>query len=80
MVFSVRHNLAAVQIEASLFQDAILTLEEDLEIYPKNGWALHGLQLSYSELNDQVGYEKVSKMLSDVWASADVKLESSRIK
>lgn len=78
--FSVRHHLGAVQIEAEKYDDAIDTFEEDLKRLPKNGWALHGLKLAYSNLNDASKTSEIDERLITIWATADIGLSSSRIK
>jgi tetratricopeptide (TPR) repeat protein len=76
--FSVRHHLGAVQIEAGQYQDAIRTFETDLELLPKNGWALHGLKLAYDKLGAPAG--AIQTQLTTAWATADVSLVNARIK
>ena len=78
--FSVRHHLGAVQIEAKKYEDAINTFEEDLIRLPKNGWALHGLKLAYTKLDNQNKINEIDERLKTIWATADTKLSSSRIK
>lgn len=78
--FSVRHNLGAVQIEAGEYEDAIATFEEDLKVLPKNGWAQHGLKLAYQKMNEQVKVRQMEALLQKSWATADVDIETSRIK
>jgi tetratricopeptide (TPR) repeat protein len=78
--FSVRHHLGAVQIEAEKYEDAIYTFEEDLKRLPKNGWALHGLKLAYSNLNSTNKTSEIDARLVTIWATADIELSSSRIK
>lgn len=78
--FSVRHHLGAVQIEAGAPQDAILTLQEDLKNFPKNGWALHGLKRAYEQLGAQDSVKQMEGLLADAWATADITLESSCIR
>jgi tetratricopeptide (TPR) repeat protein len=78
--FSVRHHLGAVQIEAKKYEDAINTFEEDLIRLPKNGWALHGLKLAYTNLDNQNKINEINERLKTIWATADIKLSSSRIK
>tara|TARA_R110002050_G_scaffold223338_2_gene359159 strand:- start:15322 stop:17043 length:1722 start_codon:yes stop_codon:yes gene_type:complete len=78
--FSVRHHLGAIQIEAKKYKDAICTFEEDLERLPKNGWALHGMKLAYTKLNNTNKSSEIAKRLETIWATADVKITSSRIK
>ena len=78
--FSVRHHLGAVQIEAEKYENAINTFEEDLQRLPKNGWALHGLKLAYTKLDNQNKTSEIDEKLKTIWATADTKLSSSRIK
>lgn len=78
--FSVRHHLGAVQLEAGLYSEAIQTFEDDLDILPKNGWALHGLKQAYAKVGDSENEQRIDQQLTSVWAYADVELSSSRIK
>lgn len=78
--FSVRHHLGAVQIEAGLYQDAIQTFKVDLEMLPKNGWALHGLKLAYDKLGAPAEATAIQSRLESAWATADVPLANARIK
>lgn len=78
--FSVRHHLGAIQIEAEKYQDAVITYQEDLKRLPKNGWAMHGLKLAYSKLNNSEKTSTLENQLAQIWATADIKLSSSRIK
>ncbi len=78
--FSVRHHLGAVQIEAEKYEDAIQTFIEDLKMLPKNGWALHGLKLAYSNLNNTERVLEIEESLKDSWATADIELTNSRLK
>lgn len=78
--FSVRHHLGAIQVEAGKFQNAVTTYQEDLNRLPKNGWAMHGLKLAYSKLNNSEKASEIQNQLDQIWATADIKLSSSRIK
>jgi len=78
--FSVRHHLGAVQIEAGKYEEAIKSYEEDLDRLPKNGWALHGMKLAYEKLGKSDKSKEVEGLLADAWATADIKLKSSRLK
>lgn len=80
MVFSVRHHLGAVQIEADLYDDAVKTYKEDLDRLPKNGWALHGLKLAYENLNNQDMVKEVELLRKQSWENADIVLTTSRVK
>jgi tetratricopeptide (TPR) repeat protein len=78
--FSVRHTLGAVQIEAGKYSDAVKTLEEDLEVLPRNGWAQHGLRLAYENMGDWEMVDQLEDDLARSWATADVVITTSRIK
>jgi tetratricopeptide (TPR) repeat protein len=78
--FSVRHHLGAIQIEAGKYDDAIKTYEEDLKRLPKNGWAHHGLKLAYEKLNNRAKVKEMERLIAKSWATADVKITTSRIK
>lgn len=78
--FSVRHHLGAVQIEAGRYDDAIKTYEEDLKRLPKNGWAHHGLKLAYEKQNNKAKVKVMERLIDKSWATADVKITTSRIK
>ena len=78
--FSIRHHLGAIQIEAGLYEDAIKTYEEDLKRLPKNGWVHHGLKLTYQKLGNKAKVKEMQLLIAKSWATADVKITSSRIK
>lgn len=78
--FSVRHNLGAIQLEAELYNDAVVTYEEDLKQLPINGWALKGLTLAYSGLNSLEKMQQSETRFKNSWSTADVALESSVIR
>ena len=78
--FSVRHNLGAVQIEAQKYEEAIKIYQEDLEHLPRNGWALQGMKLAYNKLGAKNKVAELDHSLTDIWATADTEINSSRIK
>ncbi|PCE66691.1 tetratricopeptide repeat protein [Sediminicola luteus] len=78
--FSVRHHLGAIQLDAGWFENAVETYTEDLKRLPKNGWALHGLKAAYRGLKDTEKERLIEEELAQVWAHADISLNSSRIK
>ncbi|CAH0998907.1 hypothetical protein LEM8419_00210 [Neolewinella maritima] len=78
--FSVRHHLGAVLVDAGRYREAVEVYEQDLHTFPKNGWALHGLQAAYRGLDEQVQEAAVSERIAEVWATADVELEGSRVR
>lgn len=76
--FSVRHHLGAVLLEAGKFQDAVKVYEEDLKIYPENGWALRGMMNAFEKLDDKTSYDKTKRRFEQAWKYADIKIASSR--
>ncbi|QBZ98820.1 tetratricopeptide repeat protein [Flavobacterium sangjuense] len=78
--FSVRHHLGAMQIEAGKYYDAVKTYQEDLKRFRNNGWAQHGLKLAYQKLNNPAKVKEMDALLAKSWATADVKITTSRIK
>jgi len=78
--FSVRHHLGAVFIEAGKYNEAIKIYEEDLKQFPKNGWSQHGLKLAYEKLGNIQKATEMERLISKSWATADVKIATSRIK
>ncbi|MBF6642130.1 hypothetical protein IVB69_11610 [Flavobacterium sp. J49] len=78
--FSVRHHLGAVQIEAGKYDEAIATFETDLKQFRNNGWAHHGLKLAYQKLNNKSKVKAIEALLNQSWATADVTIQTSRIK
>jgi len=77
--FSVRHHLGTAQIKAGLYNDAIITYEEDLKRLPKNGWAHHGLKLAYQNLNDSENVSRMEKLIEKSWVDADFEIDGSKM-
>ena len=77
--FSVRHHLGAVLIDAGQYKAAVTVYEEDLQNYPKNGWALKGLMNAYKKLGDKKKYNETKNLFETAWKYADIKISSSRI-
>lgn len=77
--FSVRHHLGAVLLEAGKFKEAVTVYEEDLKIYPENGWALRGMMNAFEKLGDKGRYERTKLRFEKAWKNADVDISSSRI-
>ena len=78
--FSVRHHLGAVQIEAKKYNEAIKTYKIDLKQFPNNGWSHHGLKLAYEKLGKQNLAKEIDRKIIKSWATADIKIATSRIK
>lgn len=77
--FSVRHHLGAVLLETGRFKEALKVYEEDLKIYPENGWALRGMMNAFEKLGDKGNYERTKLRFEKAWKNADVNISSSRI-
>lgn len=77
--FSVRHQLGPVLLSAGRYAEAERLYRRDLELFPKNGFALSGL---YEALQGQ-GKDKeageVKRQLEAAWQFADVKLAASTV-
>lgn len=78
--FSVRHYLGAEQIENGEYTEAVKTYQEDLKVFRNNGWAQHGLRLAYEKLKNPTKVKEMDALLSKSWATADIKITTSRIK
>ncbi|MBK9109284.1 MAG: hypothetical protein IPM92_13190 [Saprospiraceae bacterium] len=78
--FSIRHHLGAVLIEAGQYDEAIQVYEKDLQWWPKNGWALHGLKQAYHAKKDRKALAKTEVLLAEAWKHADLQIQESRLK
>lgn len=76
--YPVRHSLGAVLLEAGRPAEAQLVYEEDLELYPENGWSLFGLAQSLKAQGKYIEAEAVNARFKKAWAHADVTLTASR--
>ena len=77
--FSVRHHLGPVLIQAGKYDDAIKVYLQDLETFPKNGWALNGLALAYEKSNQTNEATATEAQFKEAWAHADTKLNGSKV-
>ncbi len=77
--FSVRHHLGAVLVESGKFRDALKVYEQDLQLYPENGWALRGMMNAFEKLGDRKNYDKTKARFERAWKYADVNINHSRI-
>ena len=75
---AVRHNLGAVLIAAGRPVDAERVYREDLAEYPLNGWSLFGLSQALRAQGRTTDAARVERDLQKAWATADVRLTSSR--
>lgn len=78
--FSIRHHLGAVLIEAGQYDEAIKVYERDLQWWPKNGWALHGMKKAYIAKKDKKALAKTEALIAEAWKHADLQIHESRLK
>lgn len=72
----VRHTLGAVLTSAGRWAEARQVYEKDLEVWPENGWSLHGLAMCLKMQNAPEA-AAVEARFKRAWARADVKIDSS---
>ena len=77
--FSVRHHLGAVLLEAKRPAEAITVYEQDLVVFPNNGWALYGLMKAYEANKQNDKAKELQPKWKEAWENADIKLSSSRM-
>jgi tetratricopeptide (TPR) repeat protein len=77
--FSVRHHLGAVLLSAGKPEEAITTYLEDLQTFPRNGWALSGLTQAYKDAQQISKAADAEAKFKEAWANADVKLVGSKV-
>lgn len=77
--FSVRHQLGAVFLSDGKPEEAIKVYLEDLDRFPKNGWALSGLAQAYLDAGQKELAAQTEAKFKEAWAHADVKLAGSLV-
>lgn len=77
--FSVRHLLGDVLLTTKDHAGAEKIYQEDLNYWPKNGFALNGLYESLKGQNKMKEAEDVKKQFDFAWKYADSELKNSRI-
>jgi len=73
-----RHNLGAVLLDAGRAAEAEAVYRADLDVYPWNGWSLHGLAKSLEAQGKTKDAEETRERLAKAWDDADVTLATSR--
>ncbi len=76
--FSTRHHLGDALLAAGRYAEAAAVYEEDLRIFPKNGWALNGLVASLEGQKKTADAKKIKSQLAAAWKYADGKLNGSK--
>jgi tetratricopeptide (TPR) repeat protein len=77
--FSVRHHLGAVLLANGKPDEAIKVYLDDLDRFPKNGWAISGLKQAYQDAKQSTKADETDARLKEAWAHADVKLKGSKV-
>jgi uncharacterized coiled-coil protein SlyX len=70
-----RQPLGALLLQAKRPVEAEKAYRDDLAVYPKNGWSLHGLEKSLHAQNRALEANAVHERFQKAWAYADVDLE-----
>ncbi|MFZ0790287.1 MAG: hypothetical protein WAM94_11785, partial [Chromatiaceae bacterium] len=74
-----RHNLGAVLLSANRPEQAEAVYRKDLEIYPRNGWSLMGLQQSLRTQGKTDEADQARQELKQVWAAPELDSPTSRL-
>ena len=74
----VRLVLGAVLLEAGRLADAEHVYREELAMFPKNGWALIGLQQSLAGQGEAEAAAKTGQDFAAAWSRADLEIAGSR--
>lgn len=77
--FSVRHILGNLNLQTGDFEDAERIYREDLYNWPKNGFALSGLQSSLIAQGKQGEADEIQKQFDKAWKYSEVTLKGSEI-
>ncbi|HVW58983.1 MAG TPA: hypothetical protein VHC48_03075 [Puia sp.] len=72
--FSVRHYLGAVLLATGKYADAENVYLQDLNNYPRNGWALTGLYQALQKQGKDKQARNVKRQLDKAWAYADTSI------
>ncbi len=78
-IYPMRHELGAAYLKAGKFAEAEKTYQDDLKIWPENGWSLNGLHVALVKQKKDKEAEEVKARLDKAWQHADVKLAGSRV-
>lgn len=70
-----RQDLGEVLLLAGQYADAEQAFREDLELFPENGWSLHGLIKALRAQNEDAEAAELESTFTRVWATADVTLD-----
>ncbi|MFO1513877.1 MAG: hypothetical protein U1F83_13330 [Verrucomicrobiota bacterium] len=71
----VRPALGAALLQAGKPAEAELVFREDIQLWPRNGWGLFGLEQSLRAQGKADSADIVQREFNDAWKRADVKLQ-----
>jgi len=71
----VRTALAAAYLRSGNAVKAEQTFREDLNLWPRNGWSLFGLERALREQGKKQQADDVQRQFADAWSHADVALD-----
>lgn len=69
-------DLGAVLLLAEKFEEAEHAFLRDLNLFPENGWSLHGLERALRAQGKTAEAATIGQTLERVWRTADVDIES----
>ncbi|MHC4136937.1 MAG: tetratricopeptide repeat protein [Planctomycetota bacterium] len=72
-----RHALGALLTEQRRYAEAMVVYEANLERYPENGWALHGLAECLKGLGRDEEAAAMDKRFERAWARSDIVIPGS---
>lgn len=73
----VRQSLGAVLLASGDFAQAQQIYQQDLQVFPENGWSLYGLYQAHLAQGNSVQAAKVKERFLNAWQYADITLKSS---
>ena len=76
--YPVRQSLGAILLASDRPQSAEEVYRQDLDRYPRNGWALFGLRQSLQAQGKPNAAKTVQRSFDKAWQNADVTLTASR--
>lgn len=71
------HPLGALLTEQGKFEEAVSVYEANLERFPNNGWALHGLAEALDGLGRKEDAAAARARFEEAWRNADVEIPGS---
>ncbi len=77
--FSVRHHLGDVMVEAGRYKQAIEIYQQDLGVFPKNGWAYAGLYNAYLGTGNTEKAAEAKMNYEEAFRFSNIDLTGSRV-